>query len=191
MRSAAPLFVSALALLLCACAGPRVQVHTLLAAETPRVEAQAERAFALGRVRVPASVDQRELVLRLDDGRLQRLDNRHWSASLPDEMRAALVRQLSLRLAAPEISAVATRAQLPVWRIAVDVQRFEVQPGRAVELDAVWSLRAPDGRVSTCQSRLLQQAGIEVEALVLAARQTLDALAVQIAVAIDAGACGR
>ncbi|WP_252977253.1 ABC-type transport auxiliary lipoprotein family protein [Pseudomonas oryzihabitans] len=65
-------------------------------------------------------------------------------------------------------------------RIKVDLQRFDSQPGRGVQQDALWTLRLaePGGeRVLTCGSRISQPAGGSYAEVVAAHRQALATLA--------------
>lgn len=194
-RSLGRACVPGVLVLLNACAAQPLHFHTLLGTQQPTSSRQAgdrggDLAIELQRVRVPAQVDHPELVLRAGDGRLLRIEDRRWSAPLPDEVRAALAAALSSQLQAREISAVVAPSALPLYRVAVDLQRFDAQLGRAVRIEAVWSLRrlAPgdESRVWTCASSSERAAGTGYDALIAAAQQALGDVATQIAALITA-----
>ena len=189
----------AVLVLLNACAAQPLHFHTLLGTQQPARSRQAadlagdrggDLAIELQRVRVPAQVDHPELVLRAGDGRLLRIEDRRWSAPLPDEVRAALAAALSSQLQVREVSAVVAPGTLPVYRVAVDLQRFDAQLDRAVRVEAVWSLRrlasGQESRVWTCASSSERVAGTGYDALIAAAQQALLDIAAQMAMLISA-----
>ena len=77
---------------------------------------------------VPAQVDQPQFVVRRADDTLAVLEQERWIAPVQDEIRAALIEHLSVRLGPP---GAAPRAGARDWRVAIDVQRFDSAPGRS------------------------------------------------------------
>ena len=177
-------------LLLSACAADPLHFHTLLADTQPAPAREAGFAIDVQRVRVPAQVDHPELVLRASDGQLVRIENRRWSAPLPDEVRGALAAALSSQLGAADVSSVAAIPERPLYRVVLDVQRFDAREAQGVALTAVWSLRLIDGgkerQIWTCASRVERPAAAGYEALVGAAQDAVAGVATDIAALIDA-----
>jgi uncharacterized lipoprotein YmbA len=140
----ATVLAAALATLLtlggCSTTPPPERFHTLLSdhptAPTPVAEPIYVDVLPVG---VPPQVDHRQWVLRQPDGSLRLLEQDRWAAALPDELRGAIVERLAAAWGAVDVRGVA-RPTTPVWRIRVDVQRFESVPGREARLDAIWSL---------------------------------------------------
>lgn len=95
-------------------------------------------------VQVPAQVDQPAIVLRQGDGQLAIADEHRWAASLPEELRGALAADLAARLSVPELHGAAATPGTRIWKIAVDIQRFDSQLDHSVTLGARWSLRPSD-----------------------------------------------
>lgn len=129
------------AALLTACGSEPVRYYTLMRpAAAPVVATQAAYAIDLQNVRVPASVNVPELVLRQNGGEMAVVETRMWAAPLPDEFRAALAAELTGRLGVPEVSRLSPPPGLPVYRVLVDVQRFDAQLAGKVRIDTVWTV---------------------------------------------------
>ncbi len=180
-------------LLLAACASDPINYYTLVpgqpaaqsaAGQSPADAAPAGAALVeVLAVNVPPHIDLPQLVVRTGAGQIQSLQGDRWVGPLPDEFRASLSQALSARLGVPAVQGLRAQPDVPVWRVQVDVQRFETEAGRAVELDAVWrARRAPDGPATpVCSSRLRQEVGAGVAAAVEGHQRNIDALAVAIA----------
>ncbi len=174
----------ALPLLLAACSSKApLNYHTLTSAAEPAASGRAASfRFALQGVSVPPQVDQPQLVIRQGEG-IALLENERWIAPLADEVRSALSADLSRDLGTLDLGDAPRGSGAPVLRIKVDLQRFDSQPGRGVQQDALWTLRLaePAGeRVLTCGSRISQPAGGSYAEVVAAHRQALSALAKRI-----------
>ncbi|MEK6295079.1 MAG: PqiC family protein, partial [Paraburkholderia tropica] len=73
-------------------------------------------------------------------------------------------------------------AGVPVYRVSVNVQRFESWPASHALIDAVWSVRSLDSQtVMTCRSVLNEPVGDGYQALVAGHRRAVDALSQAIA----------
>ncbi|HCL75198.1 MAG TPA: hypothetical protein DIC26_04935, partial [Pseudomonas sp.] len=77
------------------------------------------------------------------------------------------------------------RADKPLLSLRTDVRRFDSLPGRHAALDAMWSLEISghdqQKRTLTCASVINEQAGSEVESLVLAHQRAIGVLADRVA----------
>jgi uncharacterized protein len=75
----------------------------------------------------------------------------------------------------------------PVYRVSVNVQRFESWPGSHALIDAVWSVRAVGSQtIMTCRSVVNQQVTGSYDALVNGHRQAVQQISMQIAAGIKA-----
>jgi uncharacterized lipoprotein YmbA len=180
-------FAAVAALALGGCAGNQApdRFHTLLPAErAPAAAATAAPGAAalyvdVLPVRVPAQVDHAQWVLRQPDDSLLLLEHERWAAPLPDELRSALVEALGARWGATDVRSVAAPAPA-VWRLRVDVQRFESLPGREARLEAAWSLSSTQrgGAALVCRGAFREAAnGPGVPALAAAHRRAVVQLA--------------
>jgi uncharacterized lipoprotein YmbA len=195
-RAAAALLVLAAALLLGACGtSTPVRYYTLqdvaagqAATSTAGARAASEFALQVQPVRLPAAIDQPQLLLRSSAGEVLPQDGERWLGPLADEIRAALVSQLTRRLRVPEVSALSTPADLPVYRLQIDVTRFDSVRASYVAQELNWSLRASAGAaaqssaVLLCRSRQVVPVTEPSSAALVAAHQAaLNQLAGQIA----------
>lgn len=173
---------------LAACSSAPTRYYTLM---SPVVEGRAAGVaapgfqFEMAMVRIPAQVDQPQLVVRQDGGTLAILETQRWSAPLVDEFHDALASQLEVRLGTRNLEGLPKQTGRPVLSLQTDVRRFDSLPGRYALIDVVWSLRlrgeGAQARSLTCSSQIRQPAGVELEALVLAHQQAIGQLAQSIA----------
>jgi uncharacterized protein len=97
-------------------------------------------------------------VVRSIDGSLVVLEQERWIGPLAEEVRAAVTARLTQSLGAPAAKAA------PVWRVRIDVQRFEAAPGREARVDATWAVIG-DGTAAAvalrCSGQFVQIPGPE------------------------------
>lgn len=178
------------------CAGPPAQHYTLSRTDPPSKQANSGARmplaasvgpYTLSEISVPAQVDNISLVVRQGDGRLMVLSEDRWTGSLSSQLSTAVSQSLTQKLGMPPIQKlVAEAASSSVTKIQLDVQRFDLIPGQSVSLDAVWSIRFPGSRsFLTCYTRLQQNVGIGVLALVQGQQNNVEALATQLAQALS------
>lgn len=190
MRST--LLLATMALAISACSSDRTHFYTLLkpADAAPSLAGGAAFAIDVQHVRVPAQVDQPELVVRQGTGELALVETRQWIAPLRDEMRAALSAALSERLHAHDVADVAAPSGMPVYRVIVDVQRLDGWLAHSVSLDAVWTVVGPTASGPapswTCASDVRESVKSGYEPLVVGTQQAVAHVAVDIAGVIEA-----
>lgn len=137
----------AAAAVLAGCAGsPPASYYTLLPAAKVAPAAgrpAAAPVFALEvmPVNVPLQVDQPQIMLRTADDALSPMYSQRWASPLGEELQAALSHALTAALGAPDISALGASTGVPVWRVQVDVQRFDMLLGGPALIDATWRIR--------------------------------------------------
>ncbi|WP_019939797.1 membrane integrity-associated transporter subunit PqiC [Bordetella sp. FB-8] len=154
-------FLGALAVLaaLSGCAGsPPVRYYTLTAPEQAIAPAAGSAGYAIdvAPVSVPAQADQPQLMLRSGSGELTAQYSDRWSAPLPNELRNALSIVMTRQLGVPDIRRLASPPGLPVWRVQVDVQRFDASTAGPAVIDATWRVRPLQGTGAglLCRSRV-------------------------------------
>lgn len=178
-RWALPLAAAAL---VAACSATKPErFHSLLASELPAPAApsglQAIVVDVLP-VGVPPLVDQPQWVVRAADDTLQVLEQERWAAPLREELRSALVEQLVARWAAVNVQTLPQPAA-SLWRVRLDLQRFESLPGREARIEGIWSLLPPGNAPAlVCRSTLREGVGDGgVPALAAAHRRLVAQLA--------------
>ncbi len=194
---AACVFVGALAVAGCG-STPPTRVHSLLGPEAvTRGDASLSKsggAFILEAIRLPASVDQPQWLVRLPDETLASLESERWASPLRDEFRQALIVELVGRFGL--VDARDDRSfSSTAWRVRIDVMRFESIVGREARIEGSWTLTAPTTTTPTpatlstiaqppnptppsvhCTWRFAQQVGAGMHAMASAHRHNVMAL---------------
>ena len=176
-------------LALSACGSPPAYNYTL----SPSVLSQASALvtaktgpYSLAEVTVPAEADHTSLVIQQADGRVLMLADDLWTAPLSAHLQTALSLELTTLLGMPPVQNLSSgvRDESEVTRIQVDVQRFDLVPGKFVAIQAQWRIRfaGKPSKMLTCFTSLQQPVGVGVSALVTgqqANTQKLSALIAQ------------
>lgn len=182
--------------LLAGCAAPSPErFHTLLpngpATAVPRTGAPIY--IDLRRVDVPAQVDHAQWLLRRSDDSLLLLEKDRWAAPLAEELRGALALRLAARWGAIDVRGVAAPPE-PIWRVRVDVRRFESIPAREARIESTWSVSSSrrDVPAHVCRHAATEAVtGADVAALAHAHRQAVTRLADAIGEQLTALAAGE
>ncbi|MDN7870678.1 PqiC family protein, partial [Burkholderia multivorans] len=145
------------ALALAACSSPPARFYTLARADAaaPARTAPANPPFLIEvpSVDVPEQIAKNQLVVQKGGAQVDVLEQERWAAPPADEIRRALSDDLAARLGTIDVADSAVPPGMPVYRISVNVQRFESWPGKRAAIDAVWSVRAVGSQaVMTCRS---------------------------------------
>ncbi|MES2257737.1 MAG: PqiC family protein [Pseudomonadota bacterium] len=146
-------------------------------------------------IAVPQQVSRNQLVINAGAGRVELLEQERWAGPLASEIGQALSLAVSAELGAIDVYRTPTPENVPVYRVSVNVQRFESAPGQYALVDSVWSVRQiGSGKVLTCRSVAEEKVSSGYDALVAGHRRALNRLALDIAravrgIAAGAGAC--
>ena len=152
-------------LLLTACRSDPIHFHTLTPAQPSRGGGDEIKIEGIS---VPPQVDRAQIVIRQGNSGLSILETDWWGASLSDELRSALVDQLTNANPQRKVS------------LRVDVQRFDSIPGQYGLIDVKWRLRNPgegDNTLITCRSTLQTPSGPSIDDLVVAQQNNVRRLA--------------
>jgi uncharacterized lipoprotein YmbA len=120
------------------------------------------------------------------------LEGEQWIAPLGDEIRTALASDLASMLHTDDVYGLAGGHGKPVYRIRLDVSRFESVPGRYTLLGSTWSVHAmgDNGEVVQCASTIREPVEAGYAALADGHQRGLHALAGKMASVIRAMARG-
>lgn len=194
---------------LAACASPPAHFYTLgsggaASASTASAAPAAAPAAAADRatspaflievppVDVPTQVARNQLVVQKGGSGVDVLEQERWVSPPADEIRRALSGDLAARLDTFDVYGAPYPNGVPVYRITVNVRRFESWLGSRAVLDAVWSVRKVGSEsVLTCHTLAQVSVGPGYAALVDGHRQAVAQMADEIAAAVRAGASGR
>ncbi|HEY1610303.1 MAG TPA: PqiC family protein [Paraburkholderia sp.] len=191
-RSAQVALAAACALAAAALAGcgssPPSHFYTLNPSDTtaPAV-ANPPWLIEVAPVNMPSQVAKNQLVVQQNANQVDVLEQERW-ASLPgDEVRHALSDDLTKQLGTIDVYGTPHPDGVPVYRISVNVQRFESWPGSHALIDAVWSVHSlRTQRVMTCRSVLSEPVGSGYGQLVEGHRRAVQALSESIGAGLRA-----
>ncbi len=147
MRVLFTVCVITLAVLLGGCASTKTQNHYYtLAVPAPEPSIENIRnprlVMVLQPVKLPVQVDRSQMVLKLDEHRVQVLETHRWSQPLKYEISQALVSQLTLAL--PEYQVYASARQLKTQPDAVmmlEILQFDSAQGVAATVEVRWTIQ--------------------------------------------------
>jgi len=130
--------------LLGACASPPLHYYSLVPTETsPSAQHPARMALDILPVSLPAEVDRSEWIMRNQDGSIEILSSKRWAAPLGEELQAALAAQLVDETGMP-LPDPASAPHLPILRVKLTIQRFDIAAGQPTNIAANWSLGLPN-----------------------------------------------
>jgi uncharacterized lipoprotein YmbA len=176
---------------------PPVRYYTLMPPESAlaqgapaRQNTEAAYLLEVVPVTVPPQADQPQVMLRESNGSLAAYYSDRWTAPLADEIRSALSYDLVRQLGVLDVQSINPPASAPLWRVQVDVQRFDAMAGGAAVLDATWRIRPINmkGAALLCRSVVEVPLGGGTPAQAVSAQQRATAdLASTIASGIRSG----
>jgi hypothetical protein len=188
------LLVGVLSVTLAGCAGsPPARYYTLRAPidSTPVAVTAVDYLIEVLPVSVPAQVDQPQIMLRFGPGTVLPLSSDRWVAPLGEELQVALSDVLKRELPALDVHALRfPQPRAAVWRIELDVQRFDMVAQQAAIIDATWRIRSMNtsGQTLLCRSLVtLPTQDTGIAPLVAAQQRAIGLLGATIAAAIRAG----
>ena len=177
-------------LMLTACAGqtPRSDFYVLSAAAktVPGVAgACSSEAVSVGPVSWPRYLDQPRIVTRAGTNRLETSEFNRWGGSLEDDFVRTTIENLSALLQSELVMNYRRSSRFsPVYRVEMDVLRFDGRLGGDVALDVKWGvINEATGKYEMVRTSNIQK-GISAEgyeALVNASSMALAELSEEIA----------
>ncbi|GAU06765.1 membrane integrity-associated transporter subunit PqiC [Burkholderia stabilis] len=171
-----------------ACSSPPTRFYTLAAGDSRGSISGVSNATLLIdmlAVHVPAPVAGSRLVVQTSPTRVDILEDDRWASPVGDEIRGALSILVTRQSNAVDVHGVPHDDNLPVYRVAIEIQRFESWPGSHVLIDAVWSVRQAHGQQTlTCHGVIRENVSEGNDALVDGHRRALEEIASEIAVGI-------
>lgn len=164
---------------------PGRPVPAPLPAAPPASSGGAPRV-AVGPVTLPELVDRPQLVVRLAGNRVEILEQQRWAEPLKGGIARVVAADLGRLIGSGRAFTYQEHAGVSAeYRLLLDVERFEAQPGQGVTLEVAWTLRgAPESAPRTGSVQLSEAAGEGYDSLVAAYSRALSALSQKIADAI-------
>jgi uncharacterized protein len=110
-----------------------------------RVSTTAPIRVTVGPVTVPDLVDKPQIVTRRAPNEVAINEFERWGEPLKENIARTLAADISRLLGSDNVSVFPQGADVKPYAVRVDVMRFDSMPGDSVTLDALWTVRAPDG----------------------------------------------
>jgi uncharacterized lipoprotein YmbA len=171
-----------------ACASAPTEQDFTLSVEAPAepVRSMPGAAIAVGAARVGEMYDRPQLVVRASDNRVRILEQERWAEPLKTGIARVVAADLGRLLGTPHTTAYPHgEASSTGYRVALDVQRFDAEPGKGVDVDVAWRVtRLPEGTIQQGRTNTSEAAGGEYEAIVAAHSRALATVSRDIAQAI-------
>ncbi|MDB5758924.1 MAG: rane integrity-associated transporter subunit PqiC [Burkholderia sp.] len=196
-RSLAVMAVMVAALCAACSSPPKERFYTLAPAPgampPATASAQPRTSVAIGPVRLPDAVDRPQLVVREGPNRVEILEQQRWAGSLRGEIARALVAGVGERLPEAQVSVGDSQAgRSAVYRVAIDVERFDAALNDSVSIQALWTVRQDSGaQVASGRYSASEPAGGGgYDAIAAAYSRTLAGMSGVIADAVRGGPVG-
>lgn len=182
-------------MVLAGCASKPDSYYTL-ASPVPAAEAApstlgtaAPLYIELAPVAVPERLARPQMVVGRPSGSVQVdvLEQHRWAASFENELQDALASGIAARLGALDVTKGGRQSAQPVWRIAVQVRRFDAVDGGRVDAGFSWTLRRSDEpRTVVCQLDVGEAVAGGIDAVAQGAQRVTAAAAAAIARSVNA-----
>jgi len=142
----------------------------------------------VGPVSVPASVDRPEFVVQIAPNRVEIDEFNRWAAPLGEGIARTVAGDLAALLGTPDVATAPFANFDPVYRVTINVQRFDSVQGDSVLVEAVWAVRETAGGKTRSGRTVAREAlqGEGFDALAAAHSRALAKLSADIAAAIRA-----
>jgi uncharacterized lipoprotein YmbA len=170
---------------------PRIAFYTLSSETKPDPGAfgGAFYSIVVGPVSIPELYDRPQLVTRVDSNRVEILENHQWASPLKGEISRTIANDLALLLKSSRVAVYPQNTESDTdIRVRIDIQRFDMTPGKDVDLEALWSLSSKGEVLIRGKTSVREPvSGSDNEALVAAYGRALGTVSRDIAQAITAG----
>lgn len=150
MRLSLPFAIALTVATLAGCASPKATFYTLSPQAPGESTAPAMPITVLiGSVTVPELVDRPQIVVRASANQVTIDEFARWADSLKSQIPRVIAADVAQELNSPRVSAYPMAGdQAAVYRVQIDVQRFDATLGDAVTVDALWSVSQPGKRAA-------------------------------------------
>lgn len=188
-RHALALFASLALLGLAGCgSSPPNRFYTLESRATAEPAAgNISYSVTVVSVSVPDLVDRPQMVLRVNANRVAITEQSRWAEPLKSAIARAVAGNLGRLLDGARVGFYPQNTSADAdYRVVVDIQRFESEPGTAVTIEVLWTVKAAKGKADKSGRSHVRETvtGSDPEALVAAHERALISVSRDIATAI-------
>ncbi|HEY2108020.1 MAG TPA: PqiC family protein [Candidatus Binataceae bacterium] len=132
--------IALIALVGAGCSTAPARFYTLDSTASPGVAPATRIAVVVGPVSVPDTVDRPEFVVQVASNQVDVEEFNRWAAPLADGIARAVAGDLSALLGTPDVAVGPLGNFAPVYRVTIDVQRFDSVQGQSATIDAMWTV---------------------------------------------------
>jgi hypothetical protein len=167
--------------------------YTLASTATGGAGPVTSAGVMVGPVSVPASVDRPEFVVQIAPNRVEVDEFNRWAAPLGEAIARTVATDLAALLGTPDVATAPFANFDPVYRVTINVQRFDSVQGEAALLEAVWTVRETAGGKTRSGRTVAREAleGNSFDAIPAAHSRALAKLSADIAAAIRTASGAR
>lgn len=180
--------VLALAVLVGCSTSPTASFFTLDAVNIQRDTYPARGiSVVVGAVSVPDLVDRPQFVIRQSENQVKLDEYSRWADSLKSQIPRVVAADLAQYLQGARVSVTwSGENAAAVYRVRIEIQRFDGAPGDAATVEALWSVVPPKGGAELTGRTVAREpcAAADSAALAAAYSRALDAVSRDIAGAI-------
>jgi len=123
--------------------------YSLNATSTPDGTSPAHIAVLVGPISIPSAVDRPQFVVQNGANQVDIEEFNRWSAPLNDSIARVVAGDLAVLLSTPDVATAPLANFNPMYRVTIDVQRFDSIRGEGAVLEAVWVVRKANGDTHT------------------------------------------
>ncbi|MCC8403225.1 PqiC family protein [Paraburkholderia sp. MMS20-SJTN17] len=168
---------------------PTSSFYRLKPEATPAATGAAARLnVVVSPVTIPELVDRPQIVVSLADNQVWPNEFQRWAEPLKSNIQRAIAGNLAALLGSERVTVFETGAsEKPMWRVRVDVMRFDSMPGDAATIEALWTISPPGSATPVVGHTLAREPvpGQSYDALVAAHDRALAQVSRDIAAAIQ------
>jgi uncharacterized protein len=179
-----------LAVVAAGCTSAPSRFYTLNSTATGAGATHSNFAVIVGPVSIPAEVDRPQFTVQVAPNRVAVDEFNRWAAPLSDNIARVVAGNLAVLLGTPRVAAIPAANFAVAYQVTINVQRFEMVPGKSVLVDAVWVVRPPAGGLAQSGRTVVNEpvSDESYDALAAAHSRALAKVSSAIAVAIRAQA---
>ncbi|HXC49433.1 MAG TPA: PqiC family protein [Candidatus Limnocylindrales bacterium] len=122
------------------CSSATTQFYTLASLATPGPAPAAHYSILVGPVEIPPSVDRPQFVVQIAPNQIAIDELNCWAAPLGDGIARTVAGNLAVLLATHDVAVAPVANFRATHRVILNVQRFDSIPGKAVTVDALWTV---------------------------------------------------
>ncbi|RKE39456.1 hypothetical protein B0G76_5880 [Paraburkholderia sp. BL23I1N1] len=144
-------------------------------------------SIVVGPVTLPELIDRPQMVTRVSPNEVALNEFARWGEPLKSGIPRALAGDLAQLLGTGNVSVFPQTVGMSTWQVRVDILRFDVTPGEAVTVEALWTVRPPKQAAQLTGRTLAREPlnGQGYDAIAAAHSRALAAVSRDIAAAIE------